>query len=66
MLGSHLPISRKHLGDFVALLRDLQSPINLYNEKEVVKHKTGVLREQSRDSRAVGALGMQLNCRVVV
>ena len=59
-------MSRKLLGDFAALLRDLQSPLRWYSEKEVVKHETAVLSEQSRDSRAVGALGMQMNCRVVV
>ena len=31
VLGSHLPISRKLLGDFAALL---QSPIKWYNEKQ--------------------------------
>ena len=31
VLGSHLPISRKLLGDFAALL---QRPIKWYNEKE--------------------------------
>ena len=34
--GSHLPMSRKLLGDFASLLGGQQSPIKWYNEKEVV------------------------------
>ena len=33
VLGSHLPMSRKLLGDFAELLRDLQSPIKWYNTR---------------------------------
>ena len=55
-------MSRKLLGDFASLLGGQQSPIKWYNEKEMVQWG---LREQSRDSRAVGALGRLLNCTVV-
>ena len=34
VLGSHLPVSGKLLGDFAALLRGLQSPIKWYNKKK--------------------------------
>ena len=33
VLGSHLPMNRKLLGDFAALLGGLQSPIKWYSEK---------------------------------
>ena len=39
VLGSHLPVSRKLLGDFAAVLGGLQSPIKWYNKKKEKERK---------------------------
>ena len=39
VLGSHLPMSRKLLGEYAALLGSLQSPIKWYNKKKERERK---------------------------